>query len=223
MSYRVFTDAEVFQAKTDPHLQEVIIQNFRKVAHKYAYYYVNHSWNPNWELDDYYAVGLYGIYYAIQYYNPEGYTKGPARSFCSLVFLSVRGQCSALRQTFYLGRTSLTKQERYECVKNQISLDTRPPESKEYQGDYKDLLLDETTDLEQSLLQEEESQDFWDSIKQVLTPQELELVRLHYLNDYSYKEIATKVQLSYHTTRRKILAALEKLQQSPHLQQFVAA
>lgn len=223
MNYECFTSEEIVQAKTDPVMQERIIKNYRRVAYKYAYKTIRRTWNPNWSLEDYYAVGLYGIYYAIQYYDPKHQWTPGYRKFTSLVFLCVKHQCAALRNTFHFGRLSLSQDERKTLITNVIYLDDQSPEAENYQGTYGEMLIDETSDFSADVIEKELIHEFWQKVKDALPAVEYDLIYKHFKEDKSYREIEQETGMKYHTVRRYVLKGLDALKRHPSLLAYACA
>lgn len=223
MNYECFTNEEIVQAKTDPVMQEQIIKNYRRVAYKYAYKSVRRTWNPNWSLEDYYTAGLYGIYYAIQYYKPEHQCTPGYRKFTSLVFLCVKHQCSALRNTFHFGRLSLSKEERKELITNVIYLDDKSPEAEDYQGTYGEMLVDEYSDFSADIIEKELNCEFWQKVKDALPIVEYDLIHKHFKEEKSYREIERETGIKYHNVRRYVLKGIETLKHHPNLLEYACA
>lgn len=219
MNYEIFTDEQIEQAKTDPTLQERIIRNYRRVAYKYAYKTIKRSWNPNWTLDDYYAVGLYGIYYAIHYYTSKESHQRPEnqRSFTSLVFLCVKHQCYALRNTYFAGRLSLTEDGRKEIMTNVIYLDDKNHEITDCQGIPSEMLIDAHSDFSAQIVRQEVKTEFWKLIQTVLSESDYDLIHRHFVEEKSYREIEQETGIKYYTVRRYILKSLGRLKHHPKL------
>lgn len=223
MNYDCFTNEEIIQAKTNPALQDRIIKNYRRVAYKYAYKNIKRTWNPNWSLEDYYAVGLYGIYYAIQYYDPKHQCTPGYRTFTSLVFLCVKHQCAALRNTFHFGRLSLSPDARKALITNVIYLDDKSPEAEEYQGTYGDMLLDTQSDFSADLIEKELTCEFWQQVKDALPLVEYDLIYKHFKEDKSYRKIEQETGMRYATVRRYVLKGIETLKRHPHFLAYANA
>lgn len=201
--FRVFTNDEVANAKTDERILEEIIENYlpiiNKVSRKYS------KMNRLNDFDDLQNAGRCGVYYAVQHFD-------------SNVDCSFGTYCISNIKWRILHDVRTNKKSKADATVKSLNVLVGSENGRE---DYLENLIESPYKRQDELVFESEtSRMLWGKAKEVLTEKQFTALYKYFKEEKTHREIAKEENVSYQCIAKRIDSACVALQKVLNINDF---